>query len=219
MSPYAFSQEIPVIVSTLGVYIMIVVSPGPAFALVAQSALSGRSYKAAGATLGLASAAALYAALSMAGLLLVIQSTGWLLRAVQLAGGAYLIWLGIVLWRDGGAAESATGVPDSPLRGAGARDGFLRGMRQGVTVNLANPKAIVFFVSVYSVLIPPDASLAARVAIIAGGFLMELLWYGVSAMFLSRGWIRRWYLRLSGTINRLFSCGLFYFGAKTLAGR
>lgn len=161
-------SELGIIYTTLGVYAFVVVSPGPAFTLVAQTALSGHARVATGAIVGLASAAAFYAALSMAGLLLVVQSMGWALRALQILGGAYLIWLGVKIWREqrsgSGYVESMPGNTD-----AAWRIGFRAGMWRGMIVNLSNPKAVVFFVSIYAVAIPEHVSLATRLAILAGG--------------------------------------------------
>ncbi|QPC42771.1 LysE family translocator [Kaustia mangrovi] len=209
-------SELGIIYTTLGVYALVVVSPGPAFTLVAQTALSGQARVATGAIVGLASAAAFYAALSMAGLLLVVQSMGWALRVLQVLGGAYLIWLGVKIWREqrSGHVESTHGNSDTAQR-----IGFGAGMWRGMMVNLSNPKAVVFFVSIYAVAIPEHASLATRLAILAGGFLMELAWYGVSARLLSTHEVRRRYLAASTAVNRVLAGAMVLFGIKTLVGR
>jgi threonine/homoserine/homoserine lactone efflux protein len=90
--------ELITIATALGLYAAVVVSPGPNFALVSRLAVSGARPAAAGAILGLAFAAALYAILTMTGLGLLLTRVGWLASAIQIAGGCYLVYLGIMAW-------------------------------------------------------------------------------------------------------------------------
>ena len=60
------------IITTLGLYAVAVVSPGPSFALVSRLAVSGSRPAAIGATFGLALAAGFYAVLTITGLALLL---------------------------------------------------------------------------------------------------------------------------------------------------
>lgn len=88
-------QDFSVVLATLSVYVAVVVSPGPNFALISRLAVSGARGAAFGATVDLALAATCYAVLTMTGLALVLQRVGWLASLVQIAGGVYLVYLGL----------------------------------------------------------------------------------------------------------------------------
>lgn len=195
------------VATAMTLYAAVVVSPGPNFALISRLALSGRRSAAFGATFGLAIGATLYAVLTMAGFALVIARIGWLATAVQVAGGAYLVWLGLSAWRAGHGAAP----------GAATSGGWGRGLRTGLLVNLSNPKAIAFFLGFYAVAIPPGTSLPARAAILLGGFAIEIVWYGLVTLGLSRRRARAVYDRFSRWIERAIGTILAAFGLRLIA--
>lgn len=204
--------EIVVIATVLLLYAAIVVSPGPNFALISRLAISGETQTAIGATIGLACAATFYAVLSMSGLALLITQIGWLAGAVQIAGGLFLVYLGIRAWLHRPAHNGERGIPV-------AEDNFIRGLRLGLFVNLSNPKGIAFFISLYAATIPLDASIAARVAILGGGFALEILWYGLVVWLLSTGPARAAYRRFGGGIERFMGTFLVFFGLRLIFER
>lgn len=89
------TPEITVILTALAIYAAGAVSPGPSFTLILRLAASGARPAAFGATVGFSIGAATYATLAMTGFALVITRMGWLMSAVQIAGGCYLIYMGL----------------------------------------------------------------------------------------------------------------------------
>lgn len=139
----------------LGVLTLGLLSPGPDFLLILRNSIGPTSARglgtAYGITLGLA-VQMLAIALGFAALPPRAQ------HLIQLAGAAYLAWLGLraLLARaDSPAVETGRG-PDS-----GARSGF----RDGLVCNLTNPKAFLFFVGLFAQVVPPDASLGWRIGL------------------------------------------------------
>lgn len=205
------SKDVATVIATLSIYLAIVVSPGPSFALVSRMAAAGERRAAFGATFGLATAATFYAILTMAGLAVVLAQIGWLARAVQFAGGAYLIWLGIQTWRSA----------SMPLRSSGMEDAssFTQGLRRGAIMCLSNPKAIAFFVGLYAAAVPPDTALWAKGAILAGAFAIEIWWYGSMTLLFSGQQMRRFYERTRKYLERGIGLILTGFGMRLLFGK
>ena len=201
--------DLPIIATALGLYLAGVVSPGPNFALVSRMAVSGAKQSAIGATVGLASASTLYAVLTMTGLALLLTQIGWLSAALQIAGGCYLIYLGLKAWLN---ADSQPYGDTS--RGVGS---FRSGLQSGTIVNLANPKCIAFFVSLYAVAIPASATLSTKFAILAGGFLLEIIWYGLVIALLSTTPARAAFKRFGIWIERAVGTLLAGFGLRLIA--
>lgn len=201
------SPDLVTITTVALLYAAIVVSPGPNFALISRLAISGASRTASGATLGLATAATLYAVLSMTGLSLVLLQIGWLAGAVQIAGGLFLVYLGVSSWLRSKPSGPGAVVP-SP------HDTFARGLRLGLLVNLSNPKAIMFFVGLYAVAIPADTGVGAKIAILMVGFALEILWYGLVIVMLSTGPARAAYNRFGIWIERALGTLLIVFGIR-----
>ena len=89
----------------------------------------------------------------------------------------------------------------------------------GIIVNLTNPKVIAFFVGLYAVAIPPDAPLWTKVGVLAGGFAIEILWYGLVILLLSTRPVRRAYERLRYWIERVMGAVLAAFGLRLISER
>src|SRR5262245_47456969 len=145
MDPTAFSD----LLGVLAIWLLAVVSPGPAFLVLSQLA-AGRSRAAAlGAALGIALGAVLFAALTMWGLAVVVTQIAWLGTLLRVAGAVYLVYLGLGLFHAASAERSEAPAP----RERGADEAA--GLRIGLITALTNPKAIAFFLSLFAVALPP----------------------------------------------------------------
>ena len=203
-------QELLTIGTALALYAAVVLSPGPNFALISRLAASGARRAAFGATLGLAIAATVYAVLTMTGLALVLIRVGWLANLIQFAGGCYLVYLGIMAWLTARPVATAKQPHLTPHSG-------LRGLRMGVLVNLSNPKAIAFFIGLYAVAIPPATALWAKLVILAGGFLLEAIWYSLVIVLFSSPPFRAVYDRFGLWIERFIGTVLAVFGLRLIS--
>lgn len=199
------------VLTALGLYAAVVISPGPNFALISKLAISGARSTAVGATFGLAIAATFYAVLTMAGLALFLAKVGWLASLIQIAGGCYLVYLGVMAWLSGKADTAKQGVS------AIEKGSVLRGMHMGMIVNLSNPKGIAFFIGLYAVAVPPETGLLAKLAILVGGFLIEIVWYGLVTALLSRRQAKAVYDRFGQWIERAIGTALAGFGIRLIA--
>lgn len=199
-----------IVLTTLGLYAGIIISPGPNFALVSRLSISGALPSAFGATLGLSLAATFYAVLSMTGLAVLIVRVDWLATAIQVLGGAYLVYLGVSNW----FASSSRG--DSSKLSGGT---FSSGLRMGTLVELTNPKGIAFFLGLYAVSIPPDAAISVKLTVLAGGFILEMLWYSFVTMLMSSPPAQTVYRTSGAWIDRFVGTLLIGFGIKLLSER
>ena len=203
------SHDVTTVLATLLLYLAIVVSPGPSFALVSRMAVAGERRAAYGATLGLAAGGAFYAVLTMTGMAVVVSQIGGLAQALQIAGGAYLVYLGVRTWLDASA----------PLLGTTADErasSFGKGLRRGFIMCLSNPKAIAFFVGLYAAAIPVGTGLWAKAAILVGAFLIEVVWYGLVTLMLSGRSVRALYERLRTPFERGMAVILAGFGVRLI---
>lgn len=180
------------------VHILGAMSPGPAFVYAARLSVGVSRRAGVFSALGMGFGALVWASLVMLGLAVVLREAAWLYVVLKVAGGLYLIYIGIVLWR----------TAPSPLRENSAalqviRPGDLAAWRGGLLTALSNPKMIVFFASVFFAVLPPDPPLWFKAATLAAVFTNEFLWYTVVALVFSTGAARRAYGRLKIWIDRL----------------
>src|SRR5262252_6553973 len=138
-------------------------SPGPNSLLaLTHGALHGRRmalYTLSGGSVGFV----LIIALSMFGIGALLKASLVWLTVLKWIGGAYLIWLGIQVWRAPPIGLDAAAVAEP-------RAGWSM-FRQGLLSALTNPKGILFFAAFLPQFIDPARSLVGQFAIMAGTFV------------------------------------------------
>lgn len=148
----------------LAACIVLVIVPGPTVTVIVANSLryGARAglLNVAGTQLGLA----VMIGVVILGLASLLEAIGWWFEVLRLAGAAYLIWLGIRLFRTDGSLDSteAARKPDG---------GFFW---QGFVVLMSNPKIIVLFGALFPQFIDPKES-----------YLEQVLLLGVTAMIVA----------------------------------
>lgn len=137
-------------------------SPGPNGLLaLTHGALHGRR-KALFTIVGGAFGFVAVIALSMFGIGALLQASLAWLTVMKWLGGAYLVWLGIQVWRAPPIGVERQG--SVPPRAGGSL------FRQGALSALTNPKALLFFAAFLPQFIDPARSLFVQFAVMAGTF-------------------------------------------------
>lgn len=195
------------LVAVFAIFIPALLLPGPDFIGVVRSALTRGARAGLLTALGVSCGLALYATLSLVGLAAVLVQYQWLTWAVRIAGGAYLVWLGVRLLRARRAALEEAAIR-GPLRGNALLFGF--------AVTLTNPKAIVLFASVFATAVTastPGWLMALMVALV---FAASLLWYALVALFMSAPPVMRRFRGLQHWIERAAGACFVAIGGRIL---
>lgn len=121
-----------------GTLFIIAMIPGPGVMAVTGCALGRGSKAALAMTAGVVTGDAIYLTAAVFGLAVLAQSMGDFFLIVRLAGAAYLVWMGIKLWR------APADIPVASVSGA-ADQGVWRNAGAGLTVTLGNPKTMAFY--------------------------------------------------------------------------
>ncbi|MDJ0946071.1 MAG: LysE family transporter [Kiloniellales bacterium] len=183
-------------------------SPGPAFIVALQESVARDRRAGVAAAVGIALGSFLWALLVVLGVGLLLQQAGWLYGTLRLLGGLYLIYLGICLWR--GAVQPLA----LPATAIGLPASGLRSLRLGLLTQLVNPKAAVFFGSIFLTFLPPDLPLWVTGVVLANIFAVEFFWYLAVALLFSTGRVRRAYAGAKLWIDRLAGGCLAALGLK-----
>ncbi len=137
-------------------------SPGPNGLLaLTHGAMHGRRkalYTIIGGALGFIAVIAL----SMFGIGALLKSSLAWLTVMKWVGGAYLVWLGIQVWRSPPIGVDVQGL-------AAPRAGWSM-FQQGALSAMTNPKAVLFFAAFLPQFIDPSRSLMVQFCIMAGTF-------------------------------------------------
>lgn len=186
--------------------------PGPTVMLVVSYAL-GRGKATGWATVPgvtLGDFAAMTASLLGAGAVLATSAT--LFTLLKLAGAAYLVWLGIKLWRSEPKLDALASTDERSSGWAMFWNAFV--------VTALNPKGIVFFVAFVPQFIDPSRPAFAQFAIMEATFL-ALAAANVAIWALLAGELRARFRRPATLrlVNRFGACFLIGAGLLTAAVR
>jgi len=171
-------------------------SPGPNGLLaLTHGALHG-TRKALNTIVGGAVGFVVLIALSMFGIGALLKASLAWLTVLKWAGGAYLVYLGVLVWRAPPIDLDAPGE----RRAASAASMFRQGFLSAVT----NPKGLLFFAAFLPQFLDPQRSLAVQFAIMAATFaVVEVITECLLASMASR--LRPWLRRVGRRFNR--ACG------------
>lgn len=143
--------------------IALLLIPGPTVMLVVSYAL-GNGRKSAWATVpGVTLGDFTAMTLSLLGAGAVLSTSATLFTILKLVGAAYLVWLGIQIWR----TKPATNEIGYATKTVSAKRMFL----SSFTVTALNPKGIIFFVAFVPQFIDPSVAIFQQLAILEGTFL------------------------------------------------
>ncbi len=165
---------------TLSVFIittvLVVLSPGGAAIAIASQGATNGSRRALVGALGIAAANATYFFLSAAGIASLLLASDIAFAAVKWAGIAYLSWLGLqAIFSSAGAIS---------VQVAGPRSSLVRLFAQGYAVEIANPKAVIYFSAILPQFLDHRSAIYPQLIVMGAiTFVIDLCGYGGYAAF------------------------------------
>jgi threonine/homoserine/homoserine lactone efflux protein len=193
----------------VALYLPHLLSPGPNFLVLTRVAASQSRRHGVVTSIGITSASALYATLAVAGVGLLLAHSPKVKIVLQLAGGIYLLYKGMVMVCRA-APLSAAAVSD------GGRQSLAQAYFNGLLTNLTNPQAVMFFSSVFAALLSPELPSwagPAGVATVAAASLSVNL---ATVMLFSFAGVQQRYMLAKTWIDRGAGVLLGGFGIRLL---
>ncbi|MBB6418113.1 LysE family translocator [Streptomyces sp. AK010] len=196
----------------LAVDLLLIFTPGADWAYAITAGLRDRSVVPAVA--GLVAGYAGYTLLAVAGLVVIVASSGTLLTALTMAGAGYLVWLGWGVLRRPApltASEAEAGTEGSSR---------LRVMLRGIGISGLNPKALLLYFSLFPQFIDPAGAWP-----VAGqtGLLGSLHMTACAVVYLTVGVLARTVLRTrpsaARVVTRVSGAMMIVVGGFLLAER
>ena len=158
-------------VNLLGVFFTVAVahflallSPGPDFVLVVKSAIKNEGKNAIGVALGIASANALYISLCLIGVGSILAASIYVMVGLKVIGGLFLIYLAIQALRARKSSYSNLDIED-PVNTGVIKTTFLKEFITGFMSGALNPKNLLFYLSLFTVVLTPEVSFAFKLGL------------------------------------------------------
>ena len=199
---------LPLIGTVALLNLLAAVSPGPVFVMTVWNSLcySRRAgiYTAIGISLGLL----VHLFYCAAGIGYIISKSILLFSIIKLLGAGYLIYMGI------GSILSKGSRLDMMNVQSGADLTWFQAFRMGFLTNVLNPKATLFFLSLFTFVIGNSTPLYVILTISAIIILTAFSWFTIVSIFLAQQNVQRVFLKYEKSINRTLGGLLIFLGIK-----
>ena len=223
------------------VHLLAAASPGPDFVLVSQQTLAKGRRTGLICSLGITFGLAVHIIYSVLGLATLIAHSQPLLTAIKWLGGSYLIYLG---WQgiqakpkkpadlahsiaptDSGAhvsqdaltkqaARSDKGI--STKKASNDTSSTAAILRRGFFCNVFNPKAPVYFVAIFTLVLSPDIPLWQLAIYGVWMMVLQMAWFSTVVMLLSIPAIHRRFQRFEHWIDRILGTAMIVLGLNLI---
>ncbi|UXY52122.1 LysE family translocator [Pseudomonas tohonis] len=191
------------------IHLLAVASPGPDFAIVVRESVAHGRRAGTWTAIGVGTGIFVHVAYSLLGIGLIVSQSIVAFNALKWLAAAYLLYIGIKALRAKPADPIATGAEPTAAERS-PRGAFVTGF----ITNGLNPKATLFFLSLFTVVINPHTPLA-----IQAGYGLYLacataVWFCLVAMLFSQERVRSGFARLGHWFDRLMGAVLVGLGVK-----
>ncbi|WP_215404265.1 LysE family translocator [Janthinobacterium sp. JC611] len=149
------------------VALLVTFSPGPAVLLAISNAIAVGPRRAMISSMGNGFGLFIISGVAMAGMGVVLATSATAFMLLKLAGALYLVFLGVKQWRSKTSVVAAAPM----VQGAANPNSFWKLFRQGLTVALTNPKAILFFSALFPQFITPGEPVAIQFTVLTTSFV------------------------------------------------
>ncbi len=203
LSDYLFIIPIA-IAAVLGV-----MSPGPSFLFVAQTALNKSRSHGIATSLGMGTGAVIFTLLASFGLFVIIENVPVLYGVLKFIGGLYLLFLAYRMWK-------TSNEPISHETQTIDNSGYIRSYSLGLLTQLSNPKTAIVIGSVIMTFLPLEVPPYSFWIIAIMTFIIDSGWYCIVSIALTTQKAQRVYQGFKKIINRLASGLMALMGGKLI---
>jgi threonine efflux protein len=202
------------IFSVLFVFAMAIISPGPNFVLVVNTAINRSRREGAYTAAGVAVGSMLFAVAGLLGLLLLINSSTYFATIIHYLGSGYLIYLGFRMMLE---VKKKSFILSSDLNDD-VRSGGVGCFVRGLLTNMTNPKAWAFYLSLFALVGYPEFPLWAKLFLCFAVFVMAMCWYGTITLVIADDRVKNRFMSVQKWLNLLFGIILIMLGGKLWFG-
>ncbi|MGB0260833.1 MAG: LysE family translocator [Flavobacteriaceae bacterium] len=190
------------------VHLLAVISPGPDFVMACRNALLYSRKTGIWTAVGFGLGIAVHISYALFGLAWVVAQSVILFSVIKYLGAAYLIFIGVQSFLsktktlEPGVASKQKDIPP------------MVAIRMGFVTNVLNPKATLFFLSLFTMVVGPEVSVFEMTIISIILIGVTVLWFSLVAVIMTQKRIRQTFERYQGVFNKSLGGLLVALGIK-----
>lgn len=180
--------------------------PGPDFAIVTKNSLFYSKKAGFLTAFGVGAAILVHMSYCVLGLAIVISRSLFLFNLIKYVGACYLIYLGVKSLQFKEEKIFLSSHQND------TRQSHFESFKQGFLCNLLNPKATLFFLSLFTVLIKPTTPLTWQIIFAIEIFSTAVIWFCCLTFILSHPSIKNFLQKIEKYIAKILGLFLIGFG-------
>lgn len=196
------------------VYLVAVMIPGPNFLAVVSNSLAQSRRIGVYTALGIACGTLVHTTAGFLGLTAIIWRCGWLFGILKWVGATYLIYTGYKVLTSQPKTQADVDLYQNErmLKRSEA-------VKRGFYTCLSNPKSAIFYLSLFTVVIPPSSPYWSQIVMALVMIIISVSWYASLALLFSHSGIRHLYARCERFLNYLVGGVFMALGMKIAFAR
>ncbi len=201
-------EYLSIIATVAVVHLLAVISPGPDFMMITRNSLVYSRKTGMYSALGLGLGILVHITYSLVGIGLIISQSIVLFTVIKYLGAVYLIYIGYksLTAKSNSARDKAFEVrPDITPQKA---------LRIGFLTNVLNPKATLFFLSLFTLVITPGTPLFVKLIMSAEMSIVTALWFMFIAFIFSHHVLKNRIQKVQHIAERFIGIALIFLGLK-----
>lgn len=201
-------QYLPIIFTVALIHLLAVISPGPDFILITRNSLMYSRKTGIYSAIGLGLGIMIHVTYSLVGIGFVIAKSILLFNLIKFLGAGYLIYIGVMSLV---SKSSKLDIPDQDQRKEISRSSAIR---MGFLTNVTNPKATLFFLSLFTLVISPTTPLFVKLFMGLEMTVVTSLWFAFVAFLVSHRLIKNQVNKIQHFSEKFIGVVLIGLGIK-----
>ncbi|MDO8638978.1 MAG: LysE family transporter [Candidatus Daviesbacteria bacterium] len=201
-------EYLPIILTVTLVNLLAAISPGPDFLMVTRNSLIYSRKTGMYTAVGLGFGILVHVTYSLAGIGLLIAKSILLFNVIKLLGAAYLIYIGY---------KSLTSKsPHLNLKNQEHKADIsaMTAIKIGFITNVTNPKATLFFLSLFTLVIIPSTPLSVKLFMGVEMAIVVSIWFILVAYLISHHLVRNKLEKVQHSAEKFIGVVLIVLGIK-----
>jgi len=199
---------LPLIGTVFLLNLLAAMSPGPDFVMTVRNSLGHSSRAGIFTALGISLALGVHLFYCAAGIGYLIANSILLFSIIKFLGAGYLIYIGI------GSIRARGSRLDLAAEQHSSEMSRLKAFRMGFLTNVLNPKATLFFLSLFTFVIGASTPLFVVLNISVIIMLTAFCWFSIVSIFLTRPNVQKVFLKYEKAINLTLGGFLVLLGIR-----
>jgi RhtB (resistance to homoserine/threonine) family protein len=191
------------------------VIPGADFAMVLRQSIAQGRRAALFTSAGIAGAILVHGSYTLLGVGVIVSQSLLAFTILKWLGAGYLAWLAIAALR----APPPQPPSAADLAQVATRRGDLAAFGLGFLTNLLNPKAVLFFLALFTTLVSPHTALAVKAGYVGAMAVLLFAWFALVSIFFTTPAIRQGFFKLGRWFNRVTGITFLVLAVRVAVSR